>query len=266
MRSPQAVGRAPERRWPSITTALLISAMTLAGCGSSAPSGVPAGSASQASSTPSTSTTSTGRPLCPISYRGDCLGPLSAGTYTTAQFQPPITYTVPDGWGNWEDQPDNFLLIAPGFTFHIDDSGGSDGIGIFASVAAANTDCQATEQPGVGHTAAALAGEFGQRPGLAATTPKPVSVGGLQGLVLDIRLADGWTKTCFYSQGQPVVPLIRGATPTSDLDSPIGPGIVVRLYLLEHASATLAIQLADYSGGTHLDAYSKVVDQLKFGS
>ena len=79
-------------------------------------------------------------------------------------------------------------------------------------------------------------------------------------------MADGWTKTCFYSQGQPVVPLIRGASPTSDLDSPIGPGIVIRLYLLDHAGATLSVELGDYSGGAHLDTYSAIVDQLHFGN
>jgi hypothetical protein len=240
--------------------------MALAGCGSSASSPVPSATASESTPPTSASPTATRPPLCPVSYRGPCLGPLSAGTDTTLQFQPQITYTVPDGWGNWEDQPDNFLLIPPGFSFHSDDSGGSDGIGIYASIAAANTDCQATEQPGVEHTAAALAAEFAQRPGLAATTPRPVTVGGLKGLVLDVRLAAGWTKTCFYSPGQPVVPLIRGASPDSDLDSPIGPGIVMRLYLLDHAGATMAVEVGDNSGGTHLDAYSKVVDQLKFGS
>jgi hypothetical protein len=78
-------------------------------------------------------------------------------------------------------------------------------------------------------------------------------------------MADGWTKTCFYSQGNPVVPLIRGVGNSSGLDSPIGPGVMTRVYLLDLPDSTLAIQLWDNSGGAHLDTYSAVVDLLHFG-
>jgi quinol monooxygenase YgiN len=81
-----------------------------------------------------------------------------------------------------------------------------------------------------------------------------------------IRLADGWKKTCFYSQGSPVVPLVRGVGDSSGLDTPIGPGFTMRLYLLDHSGVTLAIELGDNSGGKHVDAYSAIVDQLQFGS
>jgi hypothetical protein len=158
------------------------------------------------------------------------------------------------------------LLVPPGFDLAGVDTGGSDYIGIYASVLAANIDCTESEQPSVGRTAAALAAEFAERPGLTTTTPTPVSVGGLQGLVLDIRLADGWTQTCFYSGGNPVVPLIRGVPP-SDLDHPIGPGLRMRLYLLDRSGSTLAIELGELGdyGGAHLDTYSAIVDELHFG-
>jgi hypothetical protein len=188
----------------AIIPALLISAIALAGC-SSATASAPPSATPSASATPSESTspTATPRPRCPVPNRGGaCLGPLPAGTYTTVEFLPRITYTVPaGGWTNWEDLPGFFLLVPPGFDLAGVDAGGSDYIGIYASVVAANTDCTESEQPGVEHTAAALAAEFAQRPGLTITTPKPVSVGGLPGLVLDIRLADGWKKACFYSGG-----------------------------------------------------------------
>jgi hypothetical protein len=252
-------------------TALLLA---VSGCASASPSATPGGGASEpASASPtaipseSTSPTASTRPYCPVPYHGECLGPISAGTYTTVQFLPPITYTVPDGgWFNSEDLPGLFTLIPPGFGVDLDSNEATgDSIGIATSVVAANADCAESEQPGVGHTAAALAAEFAQRPGLTTTTPTPVSVGGLQGLVLDIRLADGWTQTCFYSGGNPVVPLISGVPP-SDLDYPIGPGFIMRLYLLDRPGSTLAIELGDKSGGTHLDAYSAIVDELHFGS
>jgi hypothetical protein len=278
---PSAAATHHSARHGACVASILILAITIVGCtaGPSAnPSPTSTGTeAAAASVAPSL----TGRPPCPVSYHGDCLGPIPAGTYTTVQFQPTLTYTVPApggsaapvpyggsvGWLNSEDLPGLFTLIPPGFRL-----GGPDGnepagdyIGIYTSVVAANADCTESEQPGVGHITAALAAEFTHRAGLTTTTPTPVSVGGLQGVVLDIRLADGWTQTCFYSQGSPVVPLIRGVGPSS-VDNPIGPGIMVRLYLLDLPDSTLAIQLWDTSGGTHLDAYSAIVDQLRFGS
>jgi hypothetical protein len=62
------------------------------------------------------------------------------------------------------------------------------------------------------------------------------------------------------------VPLIRGSGTSTGLDTPIGPGFMMRLYLADFSGRTLAIELGDNSGGTHLDAYSTIVGQLHFGS
>jgi hypothetical protein len=249
--------------------------LVVSGCASASPSATLGGGASEpASALPtaipsqSTSLTASTRPGCPVPYHGDCLGPIPAGTYTTVQFQPPITYAVPaGGWFNSEDLPGLFTLIPPGSGNGLHDNEPTgDFIIIATSVVAANADCTESEQPGVRHTAAALAAEFAQRPGLTTTTPTPVSVGGLQGLVLDIRMADGWTKTCFYSGGNPAVPLIRTVGISPGLDNPIcEPVCTTRVYLLDGSGTTLAIELVDNSGGLHLDAYSAIVDQLHFG-
>ena len=248
---------------------MVILAFAIVGC-TAAPSANPSPTSAETEAATSIAPSPTGRPRCPVwppERGGTCLGVLSAGTHSTTGFTPPFTYTVPaGGWSNFEDRDGFFLLVPHGFTLAGVDAGGSDYIGIYTSVAAANTSCADSEQPGVAHTAAALAAEFANRPGLTTTTPTPVSVGGLQGLVLDIRLAEGWTQTCFYSGGNPVVPLIRGVGNTSGLDTPIGPGFMMRLYLADHSGTTLAIELGDNSGGTHLDAYSAIVDQLHFGS
>ena len=248
--------------------------LVVSACAGASPSATPASGASEpASASPtatpseSTSPTASTRPGCPDPYHGACLGPIRGGTYTTVQFQPPITYRVPaGGWYNSEDVPGLFVLIPPGFSVHFrTNEPTGDYILIATSVVAANADCTESEQPGVEHTAAALAAEFAQRPGLTTTTPTPVSVGGLQGLVLDIRMADGWTQTCFYSGGKPAVPLIRGVG-FSRLDNPIcDPGCTTRVYLLDGSGTTLAIELVDNSGGSHLDGYSAIVDELTFG-
>ena len=255
-----------------VGTALVLA---VSGCAAASRSATPGGGASEptlasptAIPSESTSPTASARPECPVPDHGDCLGPIPVGTYTTVQFQPPIMYAVPaGGWFNSEDLPGLFTLIPPGFSVGVNSNEPTgDYILIATSVVAANADCTESEQPGVGHTAAALAAEFAQRPGLTTTTPTPVSVGGLEGLVLDIRMADGWTQTCFYSGENPAVPLIRGVGPSSGLDNPIcDPGCTTRVYLLDGSGTTLAIELGDNSGGIHLDAYSAVVDQLHFG-
>src|SRR6266550_6198677 len=51
---------------------------------------------------------------CPNGNGGKCLGPVEAGTYSTVEFRPQITYRVPSGWANYEDLPGNFLLVPPG--------------------------------------------------------------------------------------------------------------------------------------------------------
>jgi hypothetical protein len=76
-------------------------------------------------------------------------------------------------------------------------------------------------------------------------------VGGLQGSLLDITLAPGWTKSCPYSNGQPVVPVITGIG-SSSLDQGIEPGVKTRLYLLNSGTGTLVIEIVDVSGGGHL--------------
>ena len=49
-----------------------------------------------------------------------------------------------------------------------------------------------------------------RNPGLAITDRHAVDIGGLQGVVFDIKLAKGWTKACPYTHGVPLVPLIVG--------------------------------------------------------
>ena len=92
-----------------------------------------------------------------------------------------------------------------------------------------------------------------------------VSVGGLSGLVADLRLARGWTKTCIYSDGLPVQPLITGLG-VSGLDHNVIPGSVTRLYLLDYLQGALAIEVVDIKDANHLASYSRLVRTLRFGT
>jgi len=153
----------------------------------------------EASPPPSAEVSAPGTPAqitCPNPHGGSCLGALAAGTYTTKNFQPTLTYTVPDGWGNFEDLDGNFLLLPPGATLEGGDAGTDDYIGIYSSVAAVQ-GCGSGSAPGVGHTPADIAAHLtANREALKVSAPQAATVGGLQGLVLDLELQTGFTDGC----------------------------------------------------------------------
>jgi hypothetical protein len=205
---------------------------------------------------------------------GACRNALTAGTYATGEFLPGLHYSVPDGWQNLSDLQGEVFLLAPGYSPEDVNSDQSESISVFTSVRAENRLCATatqaeSDEPGVAHTPEAMAAEFQARPGLVTSTPQPVSIGGLTGLVMDIGMAAGWTGTCFYSP-EPVVQLIAGAPP-SEFEHPIIEGLTMRVYLLDldyelrRLESTLAIEVDDVSGGAHLDGYSKIVETFSFG-
>ena len=104
-----------------------------------------------------------------------------------------------------------------------------------------------------------------RNPGLAITNRHDVEIGGLQGLVFDIKMANGWTKTCPYTHGVPLVPLIVG-TGISGLEHGILPQSSTRLYLLDNPPiGVMSIEVVNVQEGDHLDEYSSVVETMQFG-
>ncbi len=78
---------------------------------------------------------------------------------------------------------------------------------------------------------------------MVVTEPRKVEIGGLTGVVVDVRLDPTWTGTCFWSAdagGAPGVPMLKGLPP-SDFDFAINPVIADRLYLLANGDTTLQI-------------------------
>jgi hypothetical protein len=171
---------------------------------------------------------------------------------------------VPEGWANYEDLPGNFLLVPPGNDLLGVNAGTSDSIGIYSSIAAADAGCEEQAAPGVGTSPSEIAAELTGRLGLTTTTPTPVSVGGLEGVVFDIRQAEDWSDVCPFAPDLPLVPLIIGVPPSS-LHHVMIPELTLRLYLLDSSESTLAIEVNDVSDGENLDGYSTIIDQFIFG-
>jgi hypothetical protein len=140
-----------------------------------------------------------------------CLGELDAGTYGSQYFAPrldpgaagepdfgAITYTVPDGWANSGDGPQNFELVPANEMPPVAETDRRRNIGLFTQPTAMTQDrpCSDTVQPGVGRTVTELADWLRDVDGLVSTAPTPITIDGRAGQSLDLRRDPSWTKTC----------------------------------------------------------------------
>lgn len=251
-------------------SAALLAACSSAGSTDTEPS---ARTTSSRSSTPtqasSSSTTAAALP-CPSNvpmegHSDDCTGSLPIGMNTSA-FRPRVEFRIDDrGWIPVIDERSNLTLLPPGGDFAGLDDGTSDKVAIYGPVHALSRRCAVkgqitTEPTGVGHTAQAIAHELSTRPGVIGTDPRAITVGGLQGYLVDLRLDPHWTRTCFFND-VPSVPMI-GAPQVTHL---LQPGFVLRYYFLDHSGATLAIEVTKV-GTDDLDPYAAFVGTFRFAA
>ena len=222
-----------------------------------------------ASSPPPLASSPTGY-ACPAN-QGQCLGPLAPGTYRTSTFAPTITYKVPDGWTNGEDLPGNFLLQLEGDNRYL---------GVYLNVGAPRR-CQEELDPRVGQSVKNLRDWLVTHPGVNVSNLQPVKVGGLRGVSLDVAMKRSWTRTCPWSEGQPTIPLIVGAGPSSVLHA-LFPGFEERLYLLApdrrtgqahdldwyYGGENIVIEVGPEGGSLedYLHETQPIVESLRFGS
>lgn len=169
----------------------------------------------------------------------NCLGTIAPGTHASQFFDPEIgpgedwtpryaaiTYTVPDGWVNLQDWPD-FYELGP--------AGAAAGTSIFFIrdvVLSTRADlCSDAADPDAGSTPDEVAAAL-RAPGLTASAPEAVTIGGLAGVRMDVVL-EASAASCPYSEGRPAQELFT--------DRDLAPGFSYgiqgeerrRLYLLE---------------------------------
>ena len=194
-----------------------------------------------------------------------CLGQIDAGTYTTQLFSPTLTYTVPAGWGNLEDMAGNFLLLPPGSTLRGVNPGTSDYLGVYTSVVAAGP-CTGQPRPGIAETFDGLVGWLKADPALALANLHDVTVGGLDGVVMDISMKDPKGDGCTDGIWGDVY---VGKNPSS-LVHAVAKDYPLRVYLLHNGDRTLAVELANAIGGSEypdwFSAATPIVDSFVFGS
>jgi hypothetical protein len=153
-----------------------------------------------------------------------CLGKIDAGTYTTEQFEPALTYTVPDGWSNYEDLPAQFLLLPPGAHVHGVDPGRSDYIGVYAATAAPRQDCSGRPDKTVPTSAEDYVSWLQANPALDVSAPVPITVGSHEGTSVDVALRSGKGpcadptvgRFAEFAVGVPPADFSAGVTPKLD--------------------------------------------------
>lgn len=219
------------------------------GCEASQPGAEPtsAGSTAASSVAPSQS-----QGTCTNPEGGACLNQLEPRrSYTTQDFDPQLTYSVPNpNWFNFEDLSGNFLLVPPGNDLEGVNAATSDFIGVYTSIAPSRIvkaeGCVTEPVKGAGDSPAAMAAWFRTQGNLIATRPHPMRVGGLRGVALDLRYRPG-TELAHCRDGGQVLEfagLFSGRTPSS-LDHAVVPGMTMRLLLLGYDDAVLGVELDD---------------------
>jgi hypothetical protein len=185
---------------------------------------------------------------------------LPAGTYTSTAFRPAVTYTVPSGWWIASDVSDYFALqpVASEVT----------GIHLFRDPLAASQDaaCPTTAEPGVGKLSLELAAWIRSLPGIIASSPRMVTVGGLRGVELDLALNAGWAASCPFANGVATVPLFVGAN--GNLRWVVAGNERLRVALLDVPGGGTVVVDIDAFDGTLMDglvaAAAPIVHSLSF--
>ncbi len=240
-----------------LTLLLALLALLLTGCGRQAASAKPTHSDRKAQ-TADADADADARPACPNPHGGSCLGALEPGTYTTVSFSPAITYTGPAGWTNGEDLVGNFALQLNGDPRYI---------GIYRD-ANAPYKCEEHFDPDVSWTVSDYTRWLRRHPLLHVTKPRPVALGGLHGVVMDISKAPGTKgKGCTFGGFEGAVAFIVGGRGAASLHHTLLDGWKERLYLLRYRGGNVAIEIGPEGGGLaeYMKLVTPILKSLRFG-
>lgn len=198
---------------------------------------------------------------CTPNVNDACAGLLIAGTYHSVLFQPRLTFEVPAGWADHADSRGEYVLFAPGSKPNASEFGARDWIAFEANVTSTPVGCAAEQKFDPSQTAAGIAAWMATRARIVTTSPRPATVGGLNGVTLDVRLAPDAPIECFPL---PAVQLVHGLPPSEGYDQAILGGTAMRFYFFDRGPDVLMIEIDDVSGGTRLDEFTAVVNTVQF--
>jgi len=188
-----------------VTALLVVTACAPQVAATSLPTSVPAATLTPIPPTP---TAAPAVEEAPTSVKPIPHMPLPPGTYKSEVFETPLTYTVPEGWKMFEDEPGQFGLAL------LENDGPC--LCVWRDVRAAALSCEEEPEPGVGSSAADIVQWLASQEGLDTSAPQSVTIGGLNGYVIDVRISPDWTHACPFSNGKPTFPTLVGTSPLSE--------------------------------------------------
>lgn len=268
--------RSRNQRIGTVVVALAIAGAAIAGVLEAfvqAPSRTPGTHGNQHPS-PSGSTSSSVHVLAPSDCPDfSCEGPLEpGGQYRATYYDTTIAFQIfSPGW-TWS-YTGNFVIgptspTPPGIGPTSPSPPDSDGIYFLTDPAIAAQNCKDAAERGVGKSVDDLVAWVEAAPGLAVSEPTPVRVGGLDGVQLDLQMDPAWKKTCFYSDGQPVVPLVFSGADIGGYNWPIGRGQSMRWYILDSDQGVIIVDIENNPGGLSRDDLLQtgigIVDSMTF--
>ncbi len=172
----------------------------------------------------------------------DCGGALQPGLYRATYFDPSMAFEITaPGW-TW--------LYTGNLQMFASDN---DVINFFLDPVIAAQDCQEAPEPGVGRSVDELVAWLETAPGLTTSDRTPVTVGGLDGVRLDLELDPRWDRTCFFSEGKPVVPLVYSSAFPGGYNWAISPPTSMRWYVLGAGNRVLIVDIEDNPDGLSRD-------------
>ena len=196
----------------------------------------------------------------------DCQGPLEPGQYHATYFDPAVAFEIASPGWTWR-YVGNFQMLA---TDESAEGYDADVINFFLDPVISSQDCEDGAEPGVGRSVDELVAWLEAAPGLTTSNRTTVSVGGLEGIRLDLELDPEWDRTCFYSEGKPVVPLVYSSAFPGGYNWAIRSPMAMRWYVLESGNRVLIVDIEDNPDGLSRDdlfrSGTELVDSFVFSS
>jgi hypothetical protein len=180
----------------------------------------------------------------------DCSGPLEPGRYRATYFDPTIAFEIGSSGWTWR-YTGNLQMVASDSSVEGYDA---DTINFFLDPVIAAQDCKDGPQPGVERSVDDLVTWLQAAPGLMTSEGTPITIGGLNGVRLDLKVDPHWDRTCFYSEGRPVVPLIYSSAFPGGYNWAISPPTSMRWFLLDAGNRVLIVDIEDNPKGLSRDA------------
>lgn len=197
-----------------------------------------------------------------------CQGSLEPGEYRWAFSKPTIDFEIPSPGWTWYYSGN--LRIVADTSPTIEGLYVAEGVYFLPQPAIASRDCEESTDPSVGRSVKDLAAWLEAARGLAVSDPTPVSVGGLDGVRLDIELDPAWRKTCFFSEGLPAVPLIFNGAKLGGYHLAIVPDQSMRWYILDSDDGVIIVDIEDGPEGlSHddlLEAATPIIESFAFSA